>query len=137
MASGDTLTRTARALTTLEHTDRIPWKAIDALVAELQPARFVVGLPCNMDGTPTSSTAACRAFGDDLAARYRRSVALVDERLSSREAEALLRAARSMGLKRRRTTHGDIDQVAARILLERWFENPHAAAPPRHPAEST
>ena len=134
MASGDTLTRTARALATLDQATCVPWKAIDALVQEFQPARFVVGLPCNMDGTPTPLTRASRAFGAELAARYRRNVALVDERLSSREAEALLRAARSSGLKRRRTTHADVDQVAARILLERWFENPDAAEPLQGPA---
>lgn len=134
MASGDTLTRTARTLATLDQTSGAPWKAIDALVREFQPALFVVGLPLNMDGTPTSLTGASRAFGAELAARYRMNVALVDERLSSREAEALLRAARRSGLKRRRTTHGDVDQVAARILLERWFENPDAAEPLQDPA---
>lgn len=134
VASGDTLTRTARALTTLERATHVPWTAIDALVQEFEPALFVVGLPRNMDGTPTPLTRASRAFGAELAARYRRNVALVDERLSSREAEALLRAARSSGLKRRRTTHADVDQVAARILLERWFENPGAAEPLQGPA---
>ncbi|WP_066918074.1 Holliday junction resolvase RuvX [Steroidobacter denitrificans] len=127
MASGDTLTRTARALATLDQAAGISWEMIDALVHEFQPALFVVGLPRNMDGTPTALFGASRAFGAELAARYRRNVALVDERLSSREAEALLRAARSTGLKRRRITHGDIDRIAARILLERWFENPDAA----------
>lgn len=135
LASGDTLTRTARCLTTLERSAIVPWKAIDTLVAEFQPARFVVGLPRNMDGTPTPLTSASRAFGVELAARYRKAVALVDERLSSREAEAQLRAARAAGLKRRRTTHADVDQVAARILLERWFDDPAAAeqlqTPPR------
>ena len=80
-----------------------------------------------MDGTPTVLTDATRAFGRELKSRYRAPVALVDERLSSREAEAQLRAARAAGLKRRRTTHADVDMIAARILLERWFENPAGA----------
>jgi putative holliday junction resolvase len=129
VASGDTLTRTARALSTLDCARGVPWPAIDKLCAELQPAQLIVGLPHNMDGTPTVLTAACRGFAADLAARYRKAVALVDERLSSREAEAELRNARASGLKRRRTTHADVDMVAARILLERWFENPDAAEP--------
>lgn len=127
VATGDTLTRTARPLRTLECPGGIPWPAIDKLTAEFQPAQFVVGLPCNMDGTPTLLTDASRAFGRELTIRYRKAVALVDERLSSREAAAQLRAARAEGLKRRRTTHADVDRVAARILLERWFENPLAA----------
>lgn len=127
VASGDTLTRTARSLTTLECTDGPPWAAIDKLVREFQPAQFVVGLPHNMDGTPTLLTDASREFGAELRARFRKPVAMVDERLSSREAEAQLREARAAGLKRRRTTHGDVDKIAARILLERWLENPQQA----------
>jgi putative holliday junction resolvase len=127
VASGDTLTRTARALVTLERQPGIPWNSLDSLVREYHAARFVVGLPLNMDGTPTVLAPAARAFGEDLKSRYRAPVALVDERLSSREAAAELRVARASGLKRRRTTHADVDMIAARILLERWFENPAAA----------
>jgi putative Holliday junction resolvase len=127
VASGDTLTRTARAIVTLEREAGVPWNSLDSLVHEYAAARFIVGLPLNMDGTPTLLTGASRAFGQDLKHRYRVPVALVDERLSSREAEAQLRAARASGLKRRRTTHADVDMIAARILLERWFENPVAA----------
>lgn len=127
VASGDTLTRTARALTTIERSSVIPWAAIDKIMREFQPSQLVVGLPWNMDGTPTLLTDASRAFAAELKARYNRPVALVDERLSSREAEAQLRDARASGLKKRRNTHADVDMIAARILLEQWLENPHAA----------
>lgn len=127
VASGDTLTRTARELTTLDGANGPPWKEIDALVREYRPSQFVVGLPLNMDGTPTTQTDASRRFARDLKQRYQSPVALVDERLSSKEAEAQLREARASGMKRRRTTHADVDRVAARILLEQWFENPGAA----------
>src|SRR5688572_10125569 len=127
VASGDTITRTARALTTLEWNDGVPWAAISKLVREYQPAQFVVGLPWNMDGTPTLLTDASRAFGAELRARYNKPVALVDERLSSREAESQLRDARASGHKKRRNTHADVDMIAARILLEQWMENPSAA----------
>ncbi len=122
VASADTLTRTARALTALQCTPEIPWAQIDKLVAEYRPAQFVVGVPYNMDGTPTLLTKASRRFANDIKTRYTLPVALVDERLSSREATDQLRDARSRGLKRRRTTREDIDMNAARIVLERWFE---------------
>jgi putative Holliday junction resolvase len=131
VASGDTLTGTARALTTLESKNTnsnfesgIPWAAIDKLIREYQPAQLVVGLPWNMDGTPTLLTDASRAFGAELQTRYHKPVALVDERLSSREAEAQLRDARASGIKKRRNTHADVDMIAARILLEQWLRNP-------------
>lgn len=127
IASGDTLTGTARALTALQCTPNIPWPQIDRLVEEYRPSQFVVGLPYNMDDTPTLLTEASRRFAIELKARYAQSVALVDERLSSREASEQLRDARARGLKRRRTAREDIDMIAARILLERWFDNPAAA----------
>lgn len=122
VATGDTLTRTARTLTTLECRPGVPWPAIDELVGAYQPAQFVVGIPRNMDGTPTLLTEASRGFATEINTRYHKPVALVDERLSSREAEAQLRTARASGLKRRRANHADVDMVAARILLERWLE---------------
>lgn len=127
VASGDTLTRTARALKTLERGVSLPWAEIDEIVGDLQPRQFVVGLPYNMDGTRTPLTRPSRVFASALKSRYAQPVALIDERLSSREAEAQLREARSQGLKSRRATHADVDMVAARVLLERWFENAAAA----------
>ncbi len=127
VASGDTLTRTARPLQTLDHLTALPWPAIDKLIAEYRPSRLVVGIPYNMDGTPTGLTEVTRQFARDLHGRYGIDAVLVDERLSSREAEGELRNARALGLKSRRLTHADVDMTAAKILLERWFENPAAA----------
>jgi putative holliday junction resolvase len=115
------LTRTASGLTTLDFARGVPWSAIDALVAESAASRLLVGVPYNMDGTPTVLTETCRQFASELGVRYRLPVALVDERLSSREAQEQLRDARAAGLMRRRVSRGDIDMVAAKILLERWF----------------
>lgn len=138
VASGDTLTGTARALTTLETKNTgsnfetaIPWTAIDKLIRDYQPAQLVVGMPWNMDGTPTLLTDASRAFGAELQARYHKPVALVDERLSSREAEAQLRDARASGIKKRRNTHADVDMIAAKILLEQWLRNPTLPSDPQ------
>jgi putative Holliday junction resolvase len=121
VASGNTLTCTAHGLTTLEWTHGIPWPALDKLLAEAAASRLLVGIPYNMDGTPTALTQACRHFASELEQRYGLPVELVDERLSSREAREQLREARASGLKVRRVRRGDIDQTAAKVLLERWF----------------
>ena len=121
VASGDTLTQTARELTTLDVSEGAFWPEIERLVREYTPAHLVVGLPLNMDGTATALTEACRSFASELHARLDIPVALVDERLSSREAEAQLRERRASGLKRRRTSRADIDMMAAKILLEQWL----------------
>jgi len=127
VASGDTLTATAHGVATLERTSDIPWDAIATLIEQYRPAQLVVGLPYNMDGTPTLLTEAARKFARELSARFAIPACLVDERLSSREAEAQLREARASKLKRRRVTHADVDMTAAKVVLERWFADPAAA----------
>jgi putative Holliday junction resolvase len=121
VASGDTLTQTARALVTLDAGRDGLWNAIDALVREYEPGQFVVGLPLNMDGAPTALTDSSRVFAGELKDRYGLPTALVDERLSSKEAEGRLREARASGLKRRKTSRADVDMTAACILLEQWL----------------
>lgn len=121
VAAGDTLTRTARPLCTIERRGAIPWNEFERLLKEYLPAQLLVGLPYNVDGTETALTPVVREFALELGTRAQLPVALVDERYSSREAEQELKAARRSGLKTRRVTHADVDRVAARLLLERWF----------------
>jgi len=127
VASGDTLTRTAHGLATLGCSPTMPWEAITKLIGDYRPAQLIVGVPYNMDGTPTLLTDAAREFARALHQRFGLPACLMDERLSSREAEAELRHARATGLKRRRLTHADVDMTAAKIVLERWFSDPSAA----------
>jgi len=97
------------------------WEVLDALLREWQPALIVVGLPYNVDGSDSAMTLAAREFASEVARRYRLQVALVDERYSSREAEARLKSARASGLLRRRVARADVDAAAACVILERWF----------------
>ena len=122
VANGDTLTRTARPLATVPVADQGPeWQALDRLVAEWAPARFVVGLPYNADGGDGPLTARVRAFAAEVGRRYGKPVDLLDEHLTSREAEDRLRARRASGQRQRRVRHADIDPVAAAVLLEQWL----------------
>jgi putative holliday junction resolvase len=121
VACGNTLTQSARPIRTLACADAPPWDDIAALVAEFAPSQFVVGLPYNMDGTETALTPRVRQFAQDLSQRFQLPVALVDERLSSRAAEAELREARSQGRMRKRVTRGDVDMTAAKVLVEQWL----------------
>jgi putative Holliday junction resolvase len=123
VACGNTLTQTAQPLKTLARGLAPPWSDISNIVAEFSPSQFVVGLPYNMDGTETALAPEVRAFADELESRFRRPVALVDERLSSRAAEGELRDARGAGRKRTRVTHGDVDMIAAKLLVEQWLRD--------------
>jgi putative Holliday junction resolvase len=74
-----------------------------------------------MDGTPTRLTAAAREFAAEAGRRLAVEVVAVDERLSSREAEDILRRQRASGERRRRVRAADVDPVAACVLLEQWL----------------
>ena len=100
------------------------WAALERCVRDWSPARLLVGVPYNMDGTETALTATCRAFADELARRFGLPVDCVDERLTSRAATADLREARRSGARTRRVRREDIDAHAARLILETWLRGP-------------
>jgi putative Holliday junction resolvase len=122
VACGDTVSRTAAPQGAVPMSDRGPcWEAIDALLREWQPALVVVGLPYNVDGSDGAMAVAARKFAAELGRRFGLEAILVDERYSSREAEARLKTARASGLRRRRVAKADVDAAAACVILERWF----------------
>lgn len=104
------------------------WDTLGRLIQEWRPDSLVVGLPYNMDLSEQDMTHKARHFSAQLAERFALPVHHVDERLSSREAEAKLKEWRQQG--RRRITREDIDGAAACVILESWFHNPPAKTDP-------
>ena len=87
VATAEPKAHLARALTTVRARDGVPqWEAVDRLVADWRPEVLVVGLPLNMDGTPSDISALARRFGDRLEDRYGLPVEFADERLTTFEA---------------------------------------------------
>jgi putative Holliday junction resolvase len=97
------------------------WIAIEREVRSLQPGLLVVGAPYNVDGSPGALAPAARSFATDLEHRFGLPVSMVDERWSSLEATAALKAQRASGERRRRIRREDIDSAAAAVILERWL----------------
>jgi putative Holliday junction resolvase len=82
-----------------------------------------------MDGTRGRLTDAAQGFAAELGRRFAREVHTVDERLSSREAEDILRRQRASGARPRRLRPGDVDAAAACVLLEQWLRECDRAPP--------
>lgn len=121
IAAGQAITGSASPVATVgAHNGEPDWQAIDAALAEWQPDALVVGVPLLLDGTEQPLTKRARAFAHKLAQRYTLPVHEADERLSSRAAQGLLADARAHG-KRRRTRKGDVDRIAACLILEHWL----------------
>ena len=121
VAVGQDITGTANALTTLKASDGKPdWEAISRLITQWQPDAVVVGLPLNMDGSSHELTDRAQRFGNQLHGRYNLRAYFVDERLSSLEAERLLKS------RSRKVQAEDIDKLAAKVILETWLAQQHS-----------
>ena len=85
---------------------------------------LLLGLPLNMDGTEGPQAAYVRDFGARLAKRHGLQIEYWDERLSSVEAEEILAAQPG----RSRRAKGDLDRVAAALILQSYLDT-HAGEP--------
>ena len=120
-AIGQSFTGTASPLEIVRANQGLPdWPAIERLVQQWRPSDLVVGLPLHMDGSEQKMTERCRTFAAELKERTGLPTHLVDERNSSREAEAQFKAQRQAGTKKRKHG-GQLDSVAAKIIVERWL----------------
>jgi putative Holliday junction resolvase len=116
VASAGVVARLAAPLKTLVVTDDI-LDQIKALVAEQNATGVVVGLPRDMQGSETAQTASTRAFAQKLRQVLTIPVYLIDEAVTSRQAEAEL-ASRKSGFAK-----GDIDALAATYILEDFLHS--------------
>ena len=79
VAIGNTLTRVAHPLTTIDARDTdARWASLHALLDEWRPQRLVVGVPVHVDGTEHAMTARARDFARQLERRFALPVVLED-----------------------------------------------------------
>ncbi|WP_213662453.1 Holliday junction resolvase RuvX [Stutzerimonas stutzeri] len=124
VAVGQVITGQARELCVLKAQNGTPdWSRIEALLREWQPDALVVGLPLNMDGSPSEMSARAEKFARRLAGRFNLPVHTHDERLTTFEAKGeRLRQGQYGGYREH-----PVDALAAALLLEGWLSE-HATA---------
>ena len=91
-----------------------------ALIAREGAEAIVVGLPLHTDGTPCLATTHVKHFVDSLRRRTELPIFLMNEVLSSCEAESELNA---MGMKAPKIKQV-LDQQAAVLILETFLSQP-------------
>jgi len=92
-------------------------EALRRVLEPLGPERLVVGLPLNMDGTEGPRARKTRAFGEKVGAHLDLQVEFWDERLTTVEAEQVLRDAKVNWRKRKSL----IDEAAAKVILRDYL----------------
>jgi putative holliday junction resolvase len=121
VAISDELQLTVRPLTTIRREKRGFAQLIERireLVAENEIATLVIGLPLNMDGSRGAAVDRVERFISDLRRSVSIPVVTVDERLTSREADRILREM-GVGLRKRRARS---DEYAASVILQDYID---------------
>lgn len=118
LAITDELGLTALGLETLHRTKiRQDLETLRALVANNGVGTLLVGRPLHMSGDESRQSAYTREFAERLASYVQLPVVYWDERLTSAEAERLMRQAGASLLQRKKA----VDQMAAVLLLESYM----------------
>lgn len=118
VAVGQAVTGQARELKVLKAQNGVPdWQQVEALIREWLPDAIVVGLPLNMDGTPSDMSARAEKFARRLNGRFNLPVFTHDERLTTFEAKGQRLAQGQRDGYRERP----VDALAAALLLEGWL----------------
>lgn len=119
LALSDPLGITAQGLPTLQRTNiREDMAALTALSEKHEVKLLLMGHPLHMSGRESRQSEYTREFGERLAKETGLELRYWDERLTSVEAERVLKASGISIEKRARA----VDQLAAQILLQSFLE---------------
>ena len=120
LAISDALGITAQGLPTLERRNkRSDLAALRGVVEKHEVAEVVVGHPLHLSGKEGKQAEKVVAFADDLRGHLGIPVHLWDERLTSAQANRVLRET-EMSIKRRGEV---VDQMAAVLILQAWLDS--------------
>lgn len=119
LAVSDSLGITAQGLETLQRRNkRQDFEKLRAIVEQYAITGFVVGYPLRMNGAEGTQAGKIKQFAEELERRFHLPVHLWDERLTSAEANRLLRES-EMSIQRRAAA---VDRMAAVLILQSWME---------------
>jgi putative holliday junction resolvase len=118
-AVSDELGVTAQGLPTYRRSNKKnDFDHLRRLIRQYGISEIVMGLPLRMSGEEGIQAEKVHAFADELRARFKLPVHLFDERLTSVEANRVLRET-EMSVKRRAEV---VDQLAAGLILQSFLE---------------
>jgi len=110
LAVSDPLGITAQGLNTIRRKNK-------RVIEQFEISEIVVGLPLRMSGMEGTQSEKMRAFAVEVERRFSLPVHLWDERLTSAEANRVLRDS-EMSIKRRGEV---VDRLAAVLILQSWM----------------
>ena len=120
LAVSDPLGLTAQGLPTLRRKNkRTDFGTLADLIRKYEIAEIVLGLPLHMSGRAGVQAERAQQFAEELRKQFSLPVHLWDERLTSAEANRVLRES-EMSIRRRGEV---VDRLAAVLILQSFLEN--------------
>jgi putative holliday junction resolvase len=119
MAVSDPLGITAQGLNTIRRKNkRLDFGQLERVIRQYEVTEVVVGYPLRMSGAEGSQAEKMQQFAEELRRRFELPVHLWDERLTSAQANRMLRET-DLSIKRRGEV---IDRLAAVLILQSWLD---------------
>lgn len=120
VAVTDPLGITAQGLETFQRKNKkYDLQYFRRIIRDYEIKEIVVGLPLRMSGAEGIQSEKMHAFADDLRKQFGLPVHLWDERLTSAEANRLLRET-DLSIEKRGKA---VDRMAAILILQGWMES--------------
>lgn len=120
LAVTDALGITAQGLDTLERKNkRADFGRLERTIREYRVREIVLGNPLRMSGQEGTQSQKVAEFAEELRQRFQLPVHLWDERLTSAEANRLLREAEVSTKKRAQA----VDRMAAVLILQSFMQS--------------
>jgi putative Holliday junction resolvase len=119
MAVSDLLGITAQGLATMRRQNkRVDFAQLEKVIRDYQVTEIVVGYPLRMSGAEGTQSDKMKLFAEELHRKFKLPVHLCDERLTSAQANRVLRDS-EMSIKRRGEV---VDRLAAVLILQSWMD---------------
>jgi len=119
MAVSDPLGISAQGLETMRRRNkRSDFEQLERILQQYDVGEIVVGYPLRLSGAEGTQSEKMREFAEGLRKRFNLPVHLWDERLTSAQANRVLRES-EMSIKRRGEV---VDRLAAVLILQSWME---------------
>jgi putative Holliday junction resolvase len=134
MAVSDPLGITAQGIETLQRKNkRTDFAELQKVIRQYEVVEIVVGLPLRMSGAEGTQSEKMQEFAQELRKWSKLPVHLWDERLTSAEANRLLRETELSIEKRGKA----VDRMAAILILQGWMEGRLPASGSRLPDDDS
>jgi len=119
LAVSDPLGITAQGLETIRRKNkRTDLEQLARIVRDYEVSEIVVGYPLRLSGAEGTQSEKMQHFAEELRKQFGLPVHLWDERLTSSQANRILREA-DLSIKKRA---GAVDRMAAVLILQNWME---------------